>query len=194
METPSDQPPPGDEERFRAAFAAWYPDVLRFVSRRVHPTHAEDVVAETFLVLWRRVAELPTDPGDGRAWAFGVARGVLLNDRRGVRRREALAVRVADEAEAHGGLGGRPGEDPDLLARRLDLAAAWPRLTAADQEVLALAYWDDLTSPEAARVLGISPVAFRLRLTRARRALRRHLDLVGATAAPAHPVPEGSPS
>lgn len=191
METPSDQPPPGDEERFRAAFAAWYPDVLRFVSRRVHPTHAEDVVAETFLVLWRRVADLPADPGDGRAWAFGVARGVLLNDRRGVRRREALAVRLADEAGRSRPFG---GEDPDLVARRLDLVAAWPRLTAGDQEVLALAYWDDLTSPEAASVLGISPVAFRLRLTRARRALRRHLDLVETRSARTRPVPEGSPS
>ncbi|MGG5257382.1 RNA polymerase sigma factor [Phycicoccus avicenniae] len=189
MDTTNAPPGPSDEDRFRAAYAAWYPDVLRFVSRRVHPTHAEDVVAETFLVLWRRVADLPADPDAGRAWAFGVARGILLNDRRGVRRREALAVRLADEALR----GSAPtGEDPDLVARRLDLVAAWPRLTAADQEVLALAYWDDLTSPGAAAVLGISPVAFRLRLTRARRALRRHLELTSSAATRSSALPEGS--
>ncbi|WP_240917873.1 sigma factor-like helix-turn-helix DNA-binding protein [Phycicoccus sp. HDW14] len=113
----------------------------------------------------------------------------MLNDRRGLRRREALAVRLADES----GRGAAPtGEDPDLVARRLDLRAAWPRLTAADQEVLALAYWDDLSSPGAAAVLGISPVAFRLRLTRARRALRRHLELVESAVTRSSALTEGS--
>ena len=165
------------EQRFRHVYAAWYPDVLRFVSRRIHPSHAEDVVADVFLVLWRRFEDLPEDPGDGRAWVFGIARQTLLNDRRGERRREALAVRVAQAAAPHSDR----GVDPDLVARRLDLAAAWPRLTSADQETIALTAWDGLTGPEAAAVLGISPVAYRLRLSRARRALRRHLRLVSPT-------------
>lgn len=178
------------EARFRAAYLAWYPDVLRFVARRIHPSHAEDVVADTFLVVWRRLPELPGDAGDGRAWVFGIARQLLLNDRRGDRRREALAVRVAQLA----GTGFGCGVDPDLVAHRIDLAAAWPRLAAGDQEVLALAYWDDLSGPRAAAVLGISPVAFRLRLSRARRALRRHLHLVSPTTVPAPALPEGSRS
>jgi RNA polymerase sigma-70 factor (ECF subfamily) len=43
------------------------------------------------------------------------------------------------------------------------------------QEAIALAVLDGLTAPEAALVLGISPAAFRLRLSRARRSLRRHI-------------------
>ncbi|HHU08969.1 MAG TPA: RNA polymerase subunit sigma-70, partial [Intrasporangiaceae bacterium] len=49
------------EDRFRAAYTATYPDLLRFVTRRVHPSHAEDVVADVFLVAWRRVADLPDE-------------------------------------------------------------------------------------------------------------------------------------
>ncbi len=159
------------ERRFRSLYAATYPDLLRFVSRRVHPSHAEDVVADTFLVAWRRLDAIPAETGDARAWLFGTTRKVLLNDRRGLRRREALAVRIGDAAAT-----AVTDLEPEQLADRLDLAAAWRRLTDTEQETFALAVWDDLTGPQAASVLGISPVAYRLRLTRARRSLRRHLD------------------
>ena len=181
--------PPADEDRFRRVYRETYPDVLRFVSRRVHASHAEDVVADAYLVVWRRLPDLPHDPGEARAWIFGVARNTLLTNQRGDRRRLALAVRLADTHDL-----APPALDPDVVARRLDLAAAWPRLGTVDQEALALAYWDGLTSTEAATVLDISPVAFRLRLTRARRHLRRHLDLVERTSPTCSPLPEGTPS
>jgi RNA polymerase sigma-70 factor (ECF subfamily) len=160
------------EARFRALYDDAYPDLLRFVSRRVQPGFAEDVVADTFLAAWRRIDALPVEPGSARAWLFGTARRSLLNERRGARRREALAVRIAELPDNDR----YPGTDPDQVAARLDLAASWRRLTPADQEVLALTVWDELTGAEAATVLGISPVAYRLRLSRSRRALRRLLD------------------
>ncbi|MDF2499059.1 MAG: putative polymerase sigma (70) factor, partial [Arthrobacter koreensis] len=50
---------PDREARFRALYAAVYPDLLRFVQRRTGAGHAEDLVAETFLVVWRRFEDLP---------------------------------------------------------------------------------------------------------------------------------------
>ncbi len=177
------------EERFRALYARTYPDVLRFVTRRVPDYRAEDVVAEVFLVVWRRLDRLPPAEDDARAWVFGVARNLLLTDERGERRRRALAVRLAGLPVT------APEDAADLVTRRAEVAAAWPRLTEVDQEALALAYWDDLTGPQAAAVLGISPVAFRLRLTRARRALARHLDLTSRAPATSRPgTVEGSTS
>ena len=52
----------------------------------------------------------------------------------------------------------------------------WKRLSAAEQEALALTVFDDLTSPQAALVLGITSTAYRLRLMRARRALTGLMD------------------
>lgn len=158
------------EERFRALFARTYPDVLRFVQRRAHPSHAEDVAAEAFLAAWRRFDDLPVGDDAQRAWLYRTARNCLLNARRGADRRAALSVRLAQAAP--------PGEtrEPDDLALRLDLVAAWGRLSPTDQEVLALALWEHLPSPEAGRVLHISGPAYRLRLSRARRALARALD------------------
>ena len=162
------------EERFRAIYADAYEDVLRFARRRVHRSLAEDATADAFLVAWRRFDDAPKRPGDVRAWLFGIARNCLLNALRGQGRRDALAVRVAETAPS-AGVG--DGHDADLIARQIDLAAAWRRLRESDQEALSLAVFEDLTSPQAARVLGISPVSYRLRLLRARRALRRQLDL-----------------
>lgn len=167
--TPS---PPEREQRYRLLYESAYADLLRFVSRRVHPTQAEDVVGDVMLVAWRRLDDVPVAPSDARAWLFGVARKTLQNARRREERHDAVAVRLAD---ARPGPSQR-GDDPDLVARRIDVAAAWPSLSAAEQEVIALCVLDGLSGPEAAAVLGISATAFRLRLSRARRSLRRRLD------------------
>ncbi|WP_367379595.1 sigma factor-like helix-turn-helix DNA-binding protein [Arsenicicoccus sp. oral taxon 190] len=50
-----------------------------------------------------------------------------------------------------------------------------------DQEVIALTALDGLTSEHAGRVLDISATAYRHRLSRARAALRRHLDGTAAS-------------
>ncbi|KRA31369.1 MULTISPECIES: RNA polymerase sigma factor [unclassified Nocardioides] len=177
------------EQRFREIYDAAYGDLLRFVRRRVHPSHAEDVVGEVMLVAWRRLDDVPEVLSDARAWLFGVARKVLQNNRRREDRRDAVAVRLAevrhDPADA--------GQHPDLVACTVDLAAAWPRLSATDQEAIALSVLDGLTGPEAAAVLGISPTAYRLRLSRARRTLRRHIDSTTAgEPVPGHPASERS--
>ena len=165
---------PDREGRFRALYAEAYVDVLRFAQRRVHPSYAEDVVADAFLVAWRRLEEAPSSSDDARAWLFGIARHCLLNTQRGLGRQDALAVRIAETAPA----APTDGPEDDVVVQRLDLAVAWRRLSAGEQETLSLSVFEGLASPQAARVLGTSAAAYRLRLLRARRALRRQLDLV----------------
>lgn len=84
------------EQRFGEIYDAVYVDLLRFVSRRVHPTHAEDVVGEVMLVAWRRLDDVPVDLSSARAWLFGVARKTLQNTRRSANRQDAVAVRLTD--------------------------------------------------------------------------------------------------
>lgn len=165
------------EARFRALYADAYGDVLRFVQRRVHPSHAEDIAADAFLVAWRRFDDAPSGGDHLRAWLFGIARHCLLNTLRSQRRRDALAVRIM-EALPLAGLA--EGLDADLVAQRVDLAAAWGQLSEAHQEALSLTVFEGLTSPQVACVLGITPASYRLRLLRARRALRCQLDLMSS--------------
>ena len=174
----TDTGPPERTQRFACLYEQTYAPLLRFVERRVHPSHAEDVVADVFVVAWRRLDDVPLAADEARAWLFGVAHRTLRNGLRSDQRRHALTVRIADSRLTGAAV---TGLDPELVARRLDLVQAWRRLSPRHQETLALAVWDGLTAPQAARVLGISPVAFRLRLTRARRALRHHADATPAT-------------
>lgn len=168
---------PDRKARFTALYEAAYPDLLRFAQRRAPGTQAEDIVAEAFLVAWRRLDDVPEQLLDARAWLFGIARHTIMNTHRGAERRRALAVRLAEITPASA------YDDAELVARQVDLAAAWSRLSAVHQEALALAVLDDLAAPQAAVVLGISPVAFRLRLSRARRALRQYLGHLPSPAA-----------
>lgn len=158
-----------DEDAFRATFAATYDDVRRFVARRVHPADAPDVVSEVYLVAWRRAADLPRPVDEARPWLFATARNVMANRARGSRRHTAVAVRLAQQPATTG------GAHDDGVASRVDLGRAFARLSAADQEVLALTAWDGLTQAEAGAVLGISAGTYGVRLVRARRRLARHL-------------------
>lgn len=174
----SNQPPRDNREStFTGLYDAAYADLLRFAQRRVHPSQAEDVVAEAFLIAWRRLDDLPKDHDAARAWLFGIARGVMLNSRRSVQRQRALAVRLATVPNSV------DHAPEDVVARQVDFARAWQRLSEVHQEALALAGLEGLSAPQAAKVLGISPVAFRLRLSRARRALRLHFHHL-----PANPI------
>jgi RNA polymerase sigma-70 factor (ECF subfamily) len=154
-----------------SVFEATFEDLLRFVERCVHPLAAEDVVAEVFLIAWRRLSDVPAAPEEARAWLFAVAQRSLANQRRGDARRLSLQVRIGQQAPHE-----TASEDHSAaVAARVDLAHAWSRLSPGDQEVLTLTSLDQLTGQQAAQVLGISPTAFSLRLLRARRRLRRHL-------------------
>lgn len=159
------------EDRYRSLFAEVYPDLVRFVQRRLRPEQVDDVVSETLLVWWRRFDEAPPRTADARAWLMGVARQVMLNQWRGDRRRAALEVRVA----THRGDGAASSPE-EAVATRVDLARAWEGLAATHQEALGLVVFEDLTSAQAGAVLGIGATAFRVRLARARRALKIQLD------------------
>jgi RNA polymerase sigma-70 factor (ECF subfamily) len=153
-------------EAFESLYKAHAPDVLAFCLRRALPSAAEDALAETFAVAWRRRCDIPEH---AVPWLLGVSRRVLANQRRTSRRMAALAERLSLERPAAAAL--ENAADPVVLSA---LAA----LPAKDQEVLLLAAWEELTSRDAGRVLGCTATAYRIRLLRARRRLARSLEPV----------------
>jgi RNA polymerase sigma-70 factor (ECF subfamily) len=175
------------ERWFGEVYDATYTDLVRFASRRGHAHQAEDVAAEAVTVAWRRAADLPANIDEARAWLFGIARRLLLAQVR-LDARQALPVRIGDPDER---LSGQPGHE-DAVVAAVDLAAAWRRLTSVHQEALSLTVWDGLTGSQAAAVLGISPVAYRIRLSRARNALQALMDVAPPVTVKAAPcVTEG---
>jgi RNA polymerase sigma factor (sigma-70 family) len=155
-------------ERFQALYEANYHRVLGYALRRADRDDAADVVAETFLVAWRRLDELP-DGDAARLWLYGTARRVLANQRRSQRRRERLAERVRSHIVHET----EPGPADAHLGPAV---VALARLRPDDRELLALMAWEGLDAGEIAQVLGCSRNAARIRLHRARRRFARELD------------------
>jgi RNA polymerase sigma-70 factor (ECF subfamily) len=160
--------PDPSARRFEAIFREHHRAVLGYALRRTNPATADDVVAETFLVCWRRLDEVPAD---ALPWLYGVARRCLANAQRGVARRDALADRVGAAVPERGGrdLG-------EIAGERDALRAAFAELSENDREALRLVAWEGLDLRSAARAAGCSRTAFAVRLHRARRRLAARLE------------------
>lgn len=159
-------------EDFERLFHAHRRAVASYAQRRGGPAVADDVVAETFLAAWRRFDEIPRD---ALPWLYGVARGVLANQRRAGDRRASLAQRLAAEPA-------RPSIDPgDTVAENELYRVALARLPALYRDALMLVAWEGLDGRRAARAAGCSRAAFEVRLHRARRRLLRELAAVDST-------------
>ncbi|WP_350280414.1 sigma-70 family RNA polymerase sigma factor [Kribbella sp. HUAS MG21] len=157
-----DPPPDARRERFEQVFAAHREAVLGYLRRRTDSGHdAADLLADTFLVAWRRLDDIPLDP-QTRPWLYGVARRVLANHRRGEGRRHALATKLLSELS---------DTAPDVRPQLDDTPAAraFRALPEQDRELLSLVAWEDLDTTQIATVLGISRNAVRIRLHRARK-------------------------
>jgi RNA polymerase sigma-70 factor (ECF subfamily) len=137
--------------------------VRAYVRRRIGPDEADEVVADVFVIAWRRLQDLPPQP---RTWLLGTARRVLANRRRSAKRQRALYERLANEAST--AVTDAPGDGDVLRA----LAA----LSANDREVLLLVSWDGLSHQEAGEVLGVRDTTVAMRVHRARRRLERALE------------------
>lgn len=158
-----------ESARLTEAVEANASDLLAYLSRRVGPEDAPDLLGETMVVAWRRVHELPDDAERRRMWLFGIARGTLLNHARGQRRRWALADRIrVDAADA------RSGSPADAGAEVRDAIA---RLDPDLAEIVRLVHWDGFTLAEAAELVGIPASTARGRYQRAKAELRAALSI-----------------
>lgn len=152
-------------ERFRQVYAGHFDAILGYALRRTSAEDAADVTADTFLVAWRRLGDVPEPPAT-RLWLYGVARRCLANQRRGARRRDDLAAALRADL-----LGVVPDHSAATVAR-VDAAAGLDRLPRGEREVMRLAAWEGLEPREIAEVLDLSAVVVRKRLSRARARLR----------------------
>jgi RNA polymerase sigma-70 factor (ECF subfamily) len=202
MDTESTASEPADEDLLRrlssdpAAFEVFYrrhvDRVIGFAARRVtDPADAADLVAATFVTVL--TAARSYDPGRGEpgAWLLGIAARLIVNARRRKARESAALARIAGRRLIG-------PSDIERLEERIDAArssqaviAALERLRPRAREALLLVSEAGLRPAEAARVLGISPAAFRMRLSAARRALDKAVAAADAgppREEPANPV------
>jgi RNA polymerase sigma-70 factor (ECF subfamily) len=160
-----------------AAFAEFYrahvDEVTRFVARRVSdPQLVADLTTEVFLAVIEAACRYRGSCGGPRTWLYGIARNVIAGEFRRSEREQRAERLVAGRRLLD-------ADDVDRLMAKIDafrqvrkLLEELQALPEGERAVLELVAVDDLSVAEAAAVLNIRPVAARVRLHRARRAVR----------------------
>jgi len=141
-----------------------YQRLLGYALGYVNRATAEEIISETFLVAWRRLAEVPQRE---LPWLFGVARNLIRERYRADQRLRLLCEELGTQA-----LAGHAGDVAEHVADRAAALQALAELPDADRELLTLLAWHGLTNHEAAQVLGCSTATLLVRVHRARRRLR----------------------
>jgi RNA polymerase sigma-70 factor (ECF subfamily) len=163
-----------DAELFAVLYDRYAASLYRFAYRRVGPEAAEDVVADTFLVAFRRRQQYDVARPDARPWLFGIVTKEIARRRRSEQARYRALARAAEESTVDGHAD-RVAAGVSAQAARASLAAALARLSPGDRDVLLLIAWGDLTYEEVAQALNIPVGTVRSRLNRARHKTREAL-------------------
>jgi RNA polymerase sigma-70 factor (ECF subfamily) len=174
-----------DFEHFYKAHAN---GVYSYCLRRVSVEEAKDATADVFVVAWRRWGAVPE--GDGAiGWLYGVARNVLRDRRRSVRRLGRLVEKEAAQPEPF--VVG-PELQVVMLAEHEAVRAALGKLPERDREIILLVEWEGLSREEVAGMMSMTRAAIDKRIARAYKKMARSLRIDGRVSpAPQVPVEEG---
>lgn len=157
------------DSSFVRIYETYYRQVYAYCRRRVPADLVDDVVADVFLVVWRRIADVPS--GEATiSWLYGVAYKVLGHQFRGWKRQNRLKKKL-------NAVGVEPASAVDHYVVRNEessrLLEALARLRPPEQEILRLSLWEELPHSSIASILDISVDACKQRLSRARKRLAR---------------------
>jgi RNA polymerase sigma factor (sigma-70 family) len=169
-----DRPPDSPLEEFEQIYLRNVDVLMGYFARRCRdPQTVADLTSETFVRAVDGFAKFDPRRGSDRAWLFGIAAHVFARH----------CAQSAGGREAVARLGGhRPldGDEIEELAGRIDaeregraLMRRCEQLPAVERAAIELVDLEGLTPQEAAVALGVSRVAFRKRLSRARSRLRK---------------------
>jgi RNA polymerase sigma factor (sigma-70 family) len=157
---------------FESIYNAHCTAVLAYCLRRTTSADADDACAETFLVVWRRLEDIPPAPKT-LPYLYGIAGRVLSNQQRGRHRRSRLDAKLAN-------LGVAPSADPLIVLGKSSqdeqVVAAVNKLKEKDREIVMLYAWEDLPRETIAEMLGMTRSAIDQRIHRSYRRLARMLE------------------
>jgi RNA polymerase sigma-70 factor (ECF subfamily) len=139
----------GDRSAFEKLYKRYARPVFGLALRRLGDRgRAEDAVQETFVSVWRSAGTYKPERGPGAPWLYGVARNAIVDRSRA---RNEPAVEAPDVASLERG----PDERAETAWVQWRVHRALETLPEREREVIALAYWSDLSQSEVADKLGI---------------------------------------
>jgi RNA polymerase sigma-70 factor (ECF subfamily) len=171
-----------------ALFARHHTEIYAYLTRMLRdPELAADLTQDAFVKAYRAWDSLE-DPAHARAWLYQIAHRVALDE---IRRRKIVQF-FPWTGESRGS---SPSAEHLVMETRLsgDLQRALTKIPERQRAALLLAEVHDLTGLELAAALGVSHVAARALLTRARESLRQALAAERAGEGADLPIAEATP-
>jgi RNA polymerase sigma factor (sigma-70 family) len=157
----------GDAEAFGEIFDRHFPEISRYLERRVGPAGREDLAAEAFSIAFRKRGGYDLARGDCRPWLFGIAANLIRNHRRSERRQlraymtMGAELDLADEfAEAESRI--------EAHARAPEIFEALASIGRRERELILLFAWAELSYGEIAEALSIPVGTVKSGISRAR--------------------------
>ena len=171
----------GHEAALNDLMARHAQPVFQFLCRMLgNEDDANDLAQETFVRVYRHRASFR--PGAKfTTWLYTIAANLARNHHRWLARHPQVSLNAESETtgQSLGDVLPSSGPSPDgavvAAERAAAVRAAVDRLPADLREVIILCEWQDLSSAEAAAILGATPKAIDNRLYRARNLLRDRL-------------------
>jgi len=171
------------DRQFRLLYERNYAPITAYVRRRVRRTDGSDadIVAEVFVVAWRRFLEVPEQTKE-LPWLYGVARNLVANHFRSVQRSSALTDRLMTE-ESVAVDSSTGSSELEIRVRR-----AVDQLSDLDREIFRLIHWEEFSHEEVGLSVGITAKAVERRMARARAKVRDYLAPLDNFVTPAPPL------
>lgn len=139
----------GDRSAFEKLYRRYARPVFGLALRRLGDRgRAEEAVQETFVSIWRSAATYKPERGPGAPWLYGVARNAIVD-------RSRARYEPPAEAPEEPSLETGPDERAEQSWTSWRVHRALETLPEREREVIALAYWSDLSQSEVAEKLGI---------------------------------------
>jgi len=139
----------GDRTAFEKLYQRYARPVFGLALRRLGDRgRAEDALQETFVSVWRSARTYKPERGPGAPWLYGVARNAIVDRSRA---RNEPPAEAPDEPSLEAG----PDERAEGAWVQWRVHRALETLPEREREVIALAYWNDLSQSEVAEKLGI---------------------------------------
>ena len=156
--------------------------VYSYCLRRVSVEEAKDATADVFVVAWRRWGAVP-EGDEAVGWLYGVARNVLRDRRRSIRRLGRLVEKEAAQPEPF--VAG-PELQVVMMAEHEAVRAALGKLSKRDREIILLVEWEGLSREVVAGMMSVSRAAIDKRMARAYKKMARSIE---GPASPSSQVP-----
>ncbi|MGW6391032.1 sigma-70 family RNA polymerase sigma factor [Streptomyces sp. NPDC055103] len=168
----------GDDRCLAVAYVRWSGLVSALATRCLGDAkEAEDVVQQVFFAAWRGRAGYRPERGPFPGWLVGITRRKIADALTARTRRRDLVVAagvrlsLGDDVAAHG---------PDAVLDRLVITGELAKLPAAQREVLAMAFYGDLTQAQIAARTGLPLGTVKSHARRGLDRMRRSLSEVPA--------------